>query len=112
MAGSNDRHIRYTLGMVVEMTGLSARQIRYYEGKGLITVERSSGNQRMFSPSDLAMLQSVAELRKKGYSLAKVRTILAAREKSAQQRGTQMINDRSAMHSAMIYFKGGRGENH
>ena len=112
MAGSNDRHIRYTLAMVVEMTGLSARQIRYYEGKGLFTPERSSGNQRLFSPSDLSVLQTVADLKKKGYSLTKVRTILAAREKNAQQRGTQIPSDRSAMQSALLYFKGGRGEGH
>ncbi len=111
MAVSNDRQMRYTLGMVMETTGLSARQIRYYESKGFFHPERSSGNQRMFSPSDLTILQSVAELRKKGYSLVKIRTILAAREKSALERGAQGRGDRSALQNALLYFKGGRGEN-
>lgn len=112
MATGSDRHTRYTLGMVVEMTGLSPRQIRYYEGIGLLTLERSSGNQRLFSPTDLILLQSVAELRRKGYSLTRVRAILAAREKSAQQRGTPTGSDRNAMQSALLYFKGGRGDGH
>lgn len=110
MAGSNDRHIRYTLGMVMEMTGLSARQIRYYEGKGLLTPERSSGNQRLFSPSNLHVLQSVAELRRKGYSLTKVRAALSAQEKSLQQRGVQVPNDRGATRNALLYYKRGRDD--
>lgn len=53
----------YTIGVVERMTGLSARQIRYYESNGLIKPARSNGNQRLYSKSQIEILKEVRALR-------------------------------------------------
>lgn len=47
-------------------TGLSSRQIRYYDEQDLIFPERSSGNQRLFSESDIKVLFKIKELFRSG----------------------------------------------
>ena len=42
-----------TIGTVMKLTNLSARQIRYYEEQGLVIPERNEGNRRMYSLNDI-----------------------------------------------------------
>jgi MerR family transcriptional regulator, global nitrogen regulator len=49
-----------TIGMVRELTGLSERQIRYYEERKLIFPDRSSGGSRKYSFSDIELLIEIA----------------------------------------------------
>jgi MerR family glutamine synthetase transcriptional repressor len=101
---------RYTLAMVMESTGLSARQIRYYDKIGLVSPERSSGNQRLYAPSDLAILQDIAGLKHKGYSLGRIRSVLTARRavKGRYTAANSLDEDDAALQNALLYFKGGR----
>lgn len=55
-----------TMGTVKEMTGLSERQIRYYEQKKLVFPDRSPSGTRKYSLSDIRLLMSIAEQIKKG----------------------------------------------
>ncbi|PMC38118.1 hypothetical protein CJ195_09775 [Bacillus sp. UMB0899] len=55
-----------TMGTVKEMTGLSERQIRYYEEKKLVFPERSSSGTRKYSLSDIKLLINIAEQIRKG----------------------------------------------
>jgi len=67
----------YTIGVVERMTGLSARQIRYYEAKGLITPKRSSGNQRLYSKEQIQTLKEVRALREEQLPLEAIAALLA-----------------------------------
>ncbi len=67
----------YTIGVVERMTGLSARQIRYYEAKGLITPKRSSGNQRLYSRAQIETLKEVRALREEQLPLEAIATLLS-----------------------------------
>ncbi|CAG9607175.1 MerR family transcriptional regulator [Pseudoneobacillus rhizosphaerae] len=49
-----------TIGVVRELTGLSERQIRYYEERKLIFPDRSSGGSRKYSFSDIELLIEIA----------------------------------------------------
>ncbi|WP_151736443.1 MerR family transcriptional regulator [Paenibacillus tengchongensis] len=49
-----------TIGTVCELTGLSARRIRYYEERGLLFPERSSTGNRKYSFSDIEALMEIA----------------------------------------------------
>ncbi|HJV47340.1 MAG TPA: MerR family transcriptional regulator [Bacillota bacterium] len=49
-----------TIGVVSELTGLSERQIRYYEERKLIFPERSKGGTRKYSFSDVERLVDIA----------------------------------------------------
>lgn len=50
-----------TIKIVTEMTGLSERQVRYYEEQELIFPKRNSSGTRMYSFSDIERLMDIAE---------------------------------------------------
>ncbi|GJM81718.1 hypothetical protein HMSSN139_42140 [Paenibacillus sp. HMSSN-139] len=49
----------FPIGIVMKLTDLTARQIRYYEQHELIVPARTSGNQRMFSLNDVERLLEI-----------------------------------------------------
>lgn len=54
------------IGIVSELTGLSERQIRYYEERGLIFPERTQKGTRKYSYSDVELLVKIADKREEG----------------------------------------------
>ena len=66
----------YTIGRVVELTGLSARQVRYYEKKNLISPARTAGNQRLYSRDQVHLLQLVKRLLEEGYTLTNIQGLV------------------------------------
>lgn len=58
---------------VKERTGLTSRQIRYYDQMGLIFPDRTKGNQRLFSEDDIEKLIKIKDLLDKGYTIEAVR---------------------------------------
>lgn len=66
----------YSIGVVEELTGLTGRQIRYYEKMGLITPERTSGNQRLYSPAIVERLKEIKRLLSAGMKLAGIKALL------------------------------------
>ncbi|MCM3491646.1 MerR family transcriptional regulator [Alkalihalophilus marmarensis] len=62
----------------MEMTSLTARQIRYYEEQGLIKPVRNEGNQRMFSLEDIERFRLIKSYIEQGINVAGIKTILAA----------------------------------
>ncbi|MCT6893748.1 MAG: MerR family transcriptional regulator [Bombilactobacillus mellifer] len=61
-----------SLHVIMALTSLTARQIRYYEKKGLITYHRSKGNQRIFSLNDLDELVFIKEMLQSGESIKNI----------------------------------------
>ena len=55
--------------IVKEKTGLTSRQIRYYDEVNLIFPARSTGNQRLFSQQDIKKLNKIKELIDQGYNI-------------------------------------------
>jgi len=72
--------VALSIGAVREATGMSKRQLRYIDKIGLVSPERSAGNQRRYSLSDLDRLMQIKSLRDSGYSLIQIRRILARRD--------------------------------
>ena len=52
----------FPIGTVMQLTGLSARQIRYYEDYQLVTPQRSDTNRRMYSLNDVDRLLEIIDL--------------------------------------------------
>lgn len=59
--------------VVKEETGLTARQIRYYDEVNLIFPDRSSGNQRLFSKGDISRLKKIKNLIDEGYNISSIK---------------------------------------
>ena len=67
----------FPIGPVMQLTELSARQIRYYEEHQLISPARTKGNQRMFSLNDIDKLLEIKDLIDQGMNMAGLKRILA-----------------------------------
>ncbi|MEE1107079.1 MAG: MerR family transcriptional regulator, partial [Macrococcus canis] len=63
----------FPMSVVMKLTELTARQIRYYESQELIQPERTSGNQRLFSMNDLDLLLDIKLLLEKGFNMKRIK---------------------------------------
>ncbi|MBC7084055.1 MAG: MerR family transcriptional regulator, glutamine synthetase repressor [Bacillota bacterium] len=72
----------YTIGAVRRLTGLTDRQIRYYDETGLVVPARTPGNQRLYSEADVDALREVKHLLAEGRRIDEVRAILALRRRA------------------------------
>ncbi|MBE3583328.1 MAG: MerR family transcriptional regulator [Limnochordaceae bacterium] len=73
----------YPIGVVEKLTGLTGRQIRYYEKTGLVIPARTQGNQRLYAPIDVDRLLRVKELLAEGLNVEGVRAILSKESEQA-----------------------------
>ena len=60
---------------VVELTGITARQLQWWDEQGIVVPARE-GHCRLYSHADLAEVAVVCQLRKKGFSLQRVRRVM------------------------------------
>lgn len=66
----------FPIGIVMKLTDLTARQIRYYEQHELIVPARTSGNQRLFSFNDVERLLEIKGLIDKGVNIAGIKQVM------------------------------------
>ncbi len=78
MVGGNGDKNRplYMISVAAELAGVHPQTLRAYEQKGLVTPQRTSGNTRMYSQSDIDRLELIQELTAEGINLAGVTRIL------------------------------------
>lgn len=83
MSGSEIRRTMplFPIGIVMQLTDLTARQIRYYEEHQLISPARTEGNRRMFSLNDIDLLLEIKDLIDQGVNLAGIKQLFSAKEK-------------------------------
>jgi MerR family transcriptional regulator, glutamine synthetase repressor len=74
----------YTMAVTVKLAGVEAHRIRRYEEGGLLSPERTGGNQRMFSDNDVEIVKQAAKLEDEGINLEGIRAILAIRKGERQ----------------------------
>ncbi|WP_077215154.1 MerR family transcriptional regulator [Bacillus dakarensis] len=76
-----------TIGVVSELTGLSERQIRYYEERKLIFPERTERGNRKYSFSDVERLMDIADKREEGVRTYEIRQdMLKAKKKEEDKK--------------------------
>lgn len=82
MAGNEIRRSMplFPIGIVMQLTELTARQIRYYEEHKLISPARTEGNRRMFSLNDIDRLLEIKDLIDRGINMAGIKEVFAVKE--------------------------------
>lgn len=70
----------FPIGIVKQLTELSARQIRYYEQHDLINPARTKGNQRLFSFYDVDTLLEIKSHVEQGINLAGIKQIFRMKQ--------------------------------
>ncbi|MFS8203497.1 MerR family transcriptional regulator [Streptomyces sp. CWNU-52B] len=68
------------IGELAAQAGASARQVRFYEAKGLITSTRGPNNYRDYSETTLGRVRQIRELLNAGLSTQAIRGILPCLE--------------------------------
>jgi len=66
-----------SISIVMQLTDLTARQIRYYEEHELIEPARTEGNRRMFSLNDVDALLEIKDLLEQGINMAGIKKVFA-----------------------------------
>ena len=82
MGGSEIRRSMplFPIGIVMQLTELSARQIRYYEEHQLISPARTDGNRRLFSLNDIDRLLEIKDLIDQGINMAGIKRLFQVKE--------------------------------
>lgn len=85
-----NREIRRTMpllpiSIVMQLTDLTARQIRYYEEHELIQPARTEGNRRMFSLNDVDILLEIKDLLDQGINMAGIKKVFAMKNQPLEQ---------------------------
>lgn len=76
----------------MQLTDLSARQIRYYEEHQLISPARTDGNRRMFSLNDIDKLLEIKDLIDQGVNMAGIKQLFAIHH----QKSVPLLKDEKA----------------
>jgi len=69
----------FTMAIAMKLTGIDPYRIRKYEEGGLLIPERTEGNQRLFSESDIEIIKQAAKLEDEGINVEGIKAILAMR---------------------------------
>jgi len=70
----------FPIGTVMQLTELTARQIRYYEEHQLISPARTEGNRRLFSLNDIDRLLEIKDLIDQGINMAGIKQLILVKE--------------------------------
>jgi len=83
----------FPIGIVMKLTDLTARQIRYYEQHELVIPARTGGNQRLYSFNDVERLLEIKDLIEKGVNIAGIKQVLLPVSKDSEE--ATVLNEQS-----------------
>ena len=70
---------------VSRLAGVSRRTLQYYDDEGLLPVERSSQNYRLYSEADLEQIWEILIYKEMDFELREIQTLLGCPEEQRQQ---------------------------
>jgi DNA-binding transcriptional MerR regulator len=88
---------QFTSNQVIELTGITARQLQWWDERGLVVPARQ-GRNRLYSADDLAEIAVLSELRRKGFSLQRVRKIMRFIQKELGKRLVETVTSGAEYH--------------
>jgi DNA-binding transcriptional MerR regulator len=88
---------QFTSNQVVAATGISLRQLQWWDEQGLLVPSRV-GHRRLYSMDDLAEVAVIAELRRKGFSLQRMRKIIRFLRQEIGKRLVETVGGNSDYH--------------
>ena len=75
----------YTSGDVARIAGVSLRQLQWWDERNVVS-PRQEGHRRVYLPQEVVEVSVIAELRRKGFSLQKIRRVLRFLQKEMGKR--------------------------
>jgi MerR family transcriptional regulator, glutamine synthetase repressor len=106
MTGSQIRRSMplFQIGTVMQLTELTARQIRYYEEHNLISPARTDGNHRLFCLNDIDTLLEIKDLIDQGVNMAGIKQLFAIKVEQTleQELQKQVIKEKQELSNEEI----------
>jgi DNA-binding transcriptional MerR regulator len=87
----------FTSRAVIELTGISARQLQWWDECGIVVPARE-GHQRVYSLDDLAEVAVICEMRERGFSLQKIRRVVRFLQRELGKRLVDTVRTASEYH--------------
>ena len=87
----------YTSKQVMALTGISARQLQWWDERGIVVPARH-GHSRLYSREDLAEVAVITELRRRGFPLQRVRKVLRFLQRELGRRLFETVSGGSEYH--------------
>ena len=95
--GLFDLSPNFTSRDVVRLTGISLRQLQWWDECGIVVPARD-GHRRVYSLDDLAEVAVICELRERGFSLQKVRRVIRFLQRELGKRLVDTVRAASEYH--------------
>src|ERR1700755_2695041 len=89
-SGSEDSIRTYASSDVSNIAGVSLRQLQWWDERKVVS-PRHEGHKRVYSPEEVIEITVIAELRRKGFSLQKIRRVLRFLQKEMGRRLAEVI---------------------
>jgi DNA-binding transcriptional MerR regulator len=87
----------FTSREVIDYTGITARQLQWWDERRVVVPARE-GHRRVYSMEDLAEIAVICELRRKGFSLQRVRKVMRFLQREFGKRLAQTVSGASEYH--------------
>jgi DNA-binding transcriptional MerR regulator len=87
----------FTTRAVVELTGISPRQLQWWDERGIVVPLRD-GHKRIYSLDDVAEVAVICELRERGFSLQKIRRVIRFLQREFGRRLVETVRAASEYH--------------
>jgi DNA-binding transcriptional MerR regulator len=87
----------YTSTEVARIAGVSLRQLQWWDERNVVS-PRQDGHKRVYLPQEVIEVSVIAELRRKGFSLQKIRRVLRFLQKDMGKRLIDAIQNDSEIH--------------
>jgi len=87
----------YTSSQVSERTGLTPRQLQWWDEQGIVVPARQ-GHRRLYSAKDLAELAILSDLRRRGFSLQRVRKMIDLLRREFGHRLAELLSRGPGLH--------------
>jgi DNA-binding transcriptional MerR regulator len=82
---------------VIRLTGITARQLQWWDERGIVIPSRQ-GHRRTYSFEDLTEVAVICELRRKGFSLQRMRKVVRFLQKEFSKRLAETVSGSSSYH--------------
>src|SRR3982751_1290224 len=87
----------YTSTDVARIAQVSLRQLQWWDERKVVS-PRHEGHKRVYTPEEVIEITVIAELRRKGFSLQKIRRVLRFLQREMDRRLSEVLQSESDLH--------------
>jgi DNA-binding transcriptional MerR regulator len=87
----------YTSSDVARIAGVSLRQLQWWDERKVVS-PRHEGHKRVYNPEEVVEVTVIAELRRKGFSLQKIRRVLKFLQREMGKRLQDVLSGENDLH--------------